>query len=348
MLKRSLLAVGGLAVVLYFLPSPRPAAPVRADRLLLGTLVTVKLYGDESVVRPHIEAAYAEIVRVDSAMSHYREDGALRRLEQQAQFAPTRGSAGLIAVLARSQHFAALTDGAFDCTVGALTGLWNFPDAVAPPTSTQIDSVLALVGYKELEVAAAQAQSFRINRPGLRLDLGAAAKGYAVDQAVAAMQELGVEAGVIEAGGDIRYWGEKPDGRPWLFGVQHPRAPEQYIAVEDFGPAAIATSGDYEQYFDWEGERYHHLLDPKTGYPARASISATVWAATALDADILATAVFVLGPDQGLALVEGLPDVEGFIFFERDGQLMHRASTGMRDHFRFCNSNKPSPGCARH
>jgi len=204
---------------------------------------------------------------------------------------------------------------------------------------------VALVGYKGLEVAA---QSFRINKPGLRLDLGAAAKGYAVDQAVAAMRELQVEAGVIEAGGDIRYWGKKPDGRPWLFGVQHPRAPEQYLAVEDLGLAAIATSGDYEQYFDWEGQRYHHLLNPKTGYPARASISATVWAATALDADILSTAVFVLGPEQGLAHVEGLADVEGFIVFLRDGQLMHRASTGLRDRFRFCHSNKPSPGCARH
>ena len=344
MLKRSLLAIGGLAVVLYLLPSPRPAAPTRADRLLLGTLVTVKLYGDEAVVRPHIEAAYAEFARVDSSMSHYREDSALRRLERQARLAPTHGPAGLIAVLTRSQHFAALTDGAFDCTVGALTSLWNFPDAVVPPAPAQIDSVLALVGYEGLEVAA---QSFRINRPGLQLDLGAAAKGYAVDQAVAAMQELGVEAGVIEAGGDIRYWGEKPDGQPWLFGVQHPRTPEQYLAVEDLGLAAIATSGDYEQYFDWEGERYHHLLDPKTGHPARASISATVWAATALDADILSTAVFVLGPSQGLALVEDLPDVEGFIFFARDGQLMHRASTGMRDRFRFCNSSKPSPGCAR-
>ena len=344
MLKRSLLAVGGLAVVLYFLPSPRPAAPIRADRLLLGTLVTVKLYGDQAVVRPHLEAAYAEFARVDSSMSHYREDSALRRLEQQARLAPTHGPAGLIAVLTRSQHFAALTEGAFDCTVGALTNLWNFPDAVAPPAPAQIDSALALVGYEGLEVAA---QSFRINRPGLQLDLGAAAKGYAVDQAVATMQELGVEAGVIEAGGDIRYWGEKPDGRRWLFGVQHPRDPEQYLAVEELGLAAIATSGDYEQYFDWEGERYHHLLDPKTGYPARLCISATVWAATALDADILSTAVFVLGPDQGLALVEGLPDVEGFIFFERDGQFMHRASTGMRGRFRFCNSSKPSPGCAR-
>ena len=105
--------------------------------------------------------------------------------------------------------------------------------------------------------------------------------------------------------------------------------------MEDLGLVAIATSGDYEQYFEWEGDRYHHLLDPRTGYPARRCISATVWAGTALDADILSTAVFVLGPERGLELVEGLAGVETLVFFERDGQLEHRASSGVGDRFRF-------------
>ena len=197
MLKRSLLAVGGLAVVLYFLPSPRPAAPVRADRLLLGTLVTVKLYGDEAVVRSHLEAAYAEIARVDSSMSHYRDDGTLRRLEQQARLAPTRGSSGLIAVLTRSQHFAVLTDGAFDCTVGALTSLWNFPDAVAPPAPAQIDSVLGLVGYEGLEVAA---QSFWITKPGLRLDLGRQPKATRLTKQWRRCRSWGWRPGLLRPG----------------------------------------------------------------------------------------------------------------------------------------------------
>jgi len=331
-LKRGLLAVGGLVLVLYFLPSPQPVSPVREDRLALGTLVTVKLYGDEAVLRPHMERAYAEVERVDSLMGHYREESALRRLQARASEVEVSASDALLAVLARAQHFAIVTGGAFDCTVGALTGLWGFPDAVAPPAAMQIDSVLALVGHKGLEVAES---SFRITRPGLQLDLGAAAKGYAVDQMVAAMEEMGVMAGLIEAGGDIRYWGAKPDGNPWLFGVQHPRDPERYIEVEDLGLVAVATSGDYEQYFEWEGDRYHHLLDPRTGYPARGCISATVWAGTALDADILSTAVFVLGPERGLELVEGLAGVETLIFFERDGQLEHRASSGVVDRFRF-------------
>ncbi len=331
MLKRILLAAGGLALVLYFLPPPPPAEPVREGRLVLGTLVTVKLYGDAEVVRLPVERAYAALDRVDSLMSRYRDDGALRRLEQSAQKG-VQTPAELAAVLARSQRFAALTGGAFDCTVGALSGLWNFPDALAPPDSAAVDSALALVGYEGLQV---EGEIVRIGRPGTRLDLGAAAKGYAVDRMVAVFEEAGIAGGLIDAGGDIRYWGAKPDGRPWVFGVQHPRDPKRYIEVDDLGLAAIATSGDYQQYFEWEGARYHHLLDPRTGYPARACVSATVWAGTALDADILSTAVFVLGPERGLALVAELEGVEALVFYERDGQLEYRASAGVDGRFRF-------------
>ena len=331
MLKRILLAAGGLALVLYFLPPPPPAEPVREGRLVLGTLVTVKLYGDAEVVRLPVERAYAALDRVDSLMSRYRDDGALRHLEQTAQKG-VQTPAELAAVLARSQRFAALTGGAFDCTVGALSRLWNFPDALAPPDSAAVDSALALVGYEGLQV---EGEIVRIGRPGTRLDLGAAAKGYAVDRMVAVFEEAGIAGGLIDAGGDIRYWGAKPDGRPWVFGVQHPRDPKRYIEVDDLGLAAIATSGDYQQYFEWEGARYHHLLDPRTGYPARACASATVWAGTALDADILSTAVFVLGPERGLALVAELEGVEALVFYERDGQLEYRASAGVDGRFRF-------------
>ena len=331
MLKRILLTAGGLALVLYFLPPPPPADPVREGRLALGTLVTIKVYGDAEAVRLPIERAYAEIDRVDSLMSRYRDDSALRRLELTAQKS-IQAPAELATVLARSQRFAALTGGAFDCTVGALTGLWDFPDSVMPPDSAAVDSVLTLVGYEGLQI---KGEIVRIGRPGTRLDLGAAAKGYAVDQMVAVFEEAGIAGGLIDAGGDIRYWGAKPDGRPWLFGIQHPRDSERYIEIDDLELAAIATSGDYQQYFEWKGARYHHLLDPRTGYPARACVSATVWAGTALDADILSTAVFVLGPDQGLALVERLEGVEALVFYEQGGQLEYQASAGVNGRFRF-------------
>ena len=172
-------------------------------------------------------------------------------------------------------------------------------------------------------------------RTGVRLDLGAAAKGYAVDQAVQALRSGGVQSGLIEAGGDIRYWGEKPDGHLWRFGIQHPRDPNRYFEVEDIGLAAIATSGDYQQYFSEGGQRYHHILDPQSGWPARRLISATVWAETAMDADILSTAVFVLGAERGLELIEESPRVEALVFTETAGGLESKATSGVQGRFRF-------------
>jgi thiamine biosynthesis lipoprotein len=210
--------------------------------------------------------------------------------------------------------------------------LWNFPDARSVPDSAAIDSALVLVDYAALSL---EAGFVRLHREGLQLDLGAAAKGYAVDRAVVLLRGLGVAAGLIEAGGDIRYWGEKPDGSPWRFGIQHPRKPEKYFEVEDLGLAAIATSGDYEQYFEQGGRRYHHILNPRNGWPAQGLISATVWAQTAMDADILSTAVFVLGPNAGLQLAEDLPEVEALIFSEGEDGLRSWVTSGVQGRFRF-------------
>ena len=140
---------------------------------------------------------------------------------------------------------------------------------------------------------------------------------------------------MIEAGGDLRYWGRKPDGRPWRFGVQSPRfdnlpGEDRFIPVADIGLAALATSGDYERFFEFEGKRYHHILDPQSGVPAGRSVSATVWTERAMDADILATAAFVMGPEAGLELVKSLPNTEILLFYENEGKLHRRASPAIR------------------
>jgi len=310
----------------------RPApAPVRADRLALGTLVTIKLYEDEPRARPLIDTAFAEIDRIDSLMSRHLETSEANRLERLAAAQVVTCSPEMARVLQRSQHFAQGTEGAFDVTIGPLTRLWNFPDVQVPPPAARVDSARALVGYQALRVEDGQV---RITRPGMRLDLGGVAKGFAVDRAVELLQKLGASCGLIEAGGDIRYWGKKPDGHPWRFGVQHPRRPDRYIEAEDIGLAAIATSGDYEQFFIYGGERFHHILDPATGYPARRAVSATAWARTAMDADILSTTVFVLGPERGIEWIESLPQVEALVFFEEGRGLQHRLSSGVADRLR--------------
>ena len=242
-------------------------------------------------------------------------------------------SRSVIDVIERSMFFAHATGGAFDPTVGALTRLWDFPDAVAPPTETSVDSALALVSYRHLRMEGGRVD---LQRRGMRLDLSAAAKGHAVDLAVATLEAAGIEAGLVEAGGDIRFWGRKPDGEPWRFGIRHPRVADCTVLSADVGLSSLATSGDYEQTFDHEQISYHHILDPTTGYPARSTVSATVWATSALDADILSTAIFVLGPN-GMRLVEDLDGVEALMFYETAGQLEYLISSGLKGSLQFPN-----------
>ena len=275
--------------------------------------------------------AFAQFDLADSLMSRYRDDSEVAVIERAAGRVVVP-SPSVHHVLERSVHWARVCEGSFDPTIGALTRLWNFPDAIAAPDSASVDSALALVDYRTLVV---NEDGVYLARPGVRLDLGAAAKGYAVDQAVEALRSGGAQSGLIEAGGDIRYWGEKPDGHLWRFGIQHPRDLDRYFEVEDIGLPAIATSGDYQQYF-WEGtNRHHHILDPQSGWPARRLISATVWAETAMDADILSTAVFVLGAERGLELIEELPSVEALVFNETAGGLESKATSGVQGRFRF-------------
>lgn len=329
--KRALFALATLLVVLWLVPSPEPQPPVREDRLALGTLVTIKLYGDRESLASLFPLAFTQFDRVDSLMSRYRDDSEVAAIERAAGRAVVPSPA-VHHVLERSLYWARVSEGAFDPTVGALTHLWNFPDAVAAPDSASVDSALALVDYRAL---ALDERGVQLTRAGVRLDLGAAAKGYAVDQAVEALRSGGALSGLIEAGGDIRYWGQKPDGHQWRFGIQHPRDPNQYFEVDDIGLAAIATSGDYQQYFSDGEQRYHHILDPQNGWPARRLISATVWAETAMDADILSTAVFVLGAQRGLELVEQWPRVEALVFTETAGGLESQATSGVQGRFRF-------------
>ena len=329
--KRAIFALATLLVVLWIVPSPEPQPPVREDRLALGTLVTVKLYGDDEAMTSLFPLAFAQFDLADSLMSRYRDDSEVAAIER-AGGRSVVPSPAVHHVLERSIHWARACEGAFDPTVGALTRLWNFPDATAVPDSASVDSALALVDYRALVV---NEHGVHLARADVRLDLGAAAKGYAVDQAVEALRSGGAQSGLIEAGGDIRYWGEKPDGHLWRFGIQHPRDPNRYFEVEDIGLSAIATSGDYQQYFLKDTQRYHHIIDPQSGWPARRLISATIWAETAMDADILSTAVFVLGAKRGLELVEQWPRVEALIFTDTAGGLKSQATSGVQGRFRF-------------
>lgn len=275
--------------------------PLHFGRPAMGTLVEVTVAGARSAAEraaaaDAIQAALREVARVDSLFSW--------RLPPPLSTSPdarARERRHLLAIGLEVMH---QSGGAFDPRVAALVALWGFDggEPGLPPPGALTLEVNRLAGLgMPADVAELEVE------PEL-LHFGAWAKGYAVDRAVAVLRERGVTSALVNAGGDVRGF-----GHGWRVGVQHPRLPGAMIAVLEPGHRAVATSGDYEQYFEADGERYHHLLDPRLGEPARGCQSATVLAASGALADALATAVFVLGPNDGLDLVERLPGVECLI-----------------------------------
>ncbi len=275
-------------------------------RVMMGTVVTVKVLSSDDVEAGHaIDSAFLEVGRVDSLMSRYKEESAVSQLNRTGH----TGNLELVDLLRECKKWGQLTEGAFDVTVTPLFMLWDFRQGEVPDAS-DLEQTLELVDYRRISVTDSTASI----PAGFEVDLGGVAKGYAVDQAVTRLLSLGLRHALVEAGGDIRTVGGRV-GKPWRIGVRHPRR-EGLLRTLEVWDGAVTTSGDYEKYFIEDGVRYHHILDPSTGQPARGCISVTILAETAAEADILATGVLVLGPDRGARLVESLEDVGALIVSE--------------------------------
>jgi len=301
-------ALAAVLLVLAYAAARRPPAVVVSDtRLLMDTVISVSLWGvDETAAAPLFAAAFAELEAVDREMA--RQPGTpLANLNQ-------AGGGGLPAatgeVLAAALHWAQRTGGAFDPTTAPLLDLWDVLSGPhAPPSAERLTAVRRHVDWQRVGLAPDQG---RADLGGTQLDLGGIAKGYALDRAAAALRERAARDFLINAGGDLYVAGTKGD-KPWRVGIQHPRRPDELLRVVTPEGGSLVTSGDYERSYTWADTLYHHILDPRSGEPARGCQSVTVWATRGLDADALATAVFVLGPEEGLALVEAEPGAEALV-----------------------------------
>ena len=265
------------------------------------------------------EAAFREVQRIDFLMSNYREDSEISRVNRDAGKKETKVSPEMLRMIERAIEFSSLSEGAFDITIGPVFRLWNFREGKFPEEKNLREN-LKKVGYRQIKIDRSRSSIF-LQEEGMEIDLGAIAKGYAVDSASAVLKEKGIENFLVNAGGDLKVSGSKEKGVPWIVGIQHPRLPSQMVAKLSPRQAGVATSGDYEKFFIERGERYHHLLNPSTGTPARECQSVTVMAPSAMAADALATAVFVLGPKKGLALVKRMNDVHAIIV-DRGGSVL--------------------------
>ena len=297
------------------------AAEERASFFAMDTLVELIALGGEDA----IEEARRAVEEVERWADRYDPAAEVSRLNGRAGGGPVAVSPELAALLALSLEVARASGGAFDPTVEPLLAAYDFGgEHQRVPGEEELRELLARVDYRRVRLAGDSVEM----PEGFAVDLGGVAKGYAADRALEAMRRAGARAGLVNIGGDIAVFGEKGGG-PWTIGIQHPRAPGGLFAVLELDGGAVATSGDYERFFIAEGVRYHHLLDPKTGRPARGLVSATVTAPNCTLADAYATAVFVLGPEEGPALLAADDRLEGIFIYEDEGGLGYFMTEGL-------------------
>ena len=303
---------------------------------VMGTELILEVYhADAAVARTATDAAIAELVRIEDMMTSWR-DSPLTRLNAHAGQGGFEVPRELARLLARSFAVAELTGGAFDPTYASAGRLWDFK-AQPPQVPSEAEIALALrsVGFAKVQIDLEQN---RVSLPeGFRVGLGGIAKGYGVDRAMQVLMDHGIEHAMVNAGGDLKVLGLQ-NGEAWRIAVRHPRAKDRIIAMVPLANTCIVTSGDYERFFEQNGKRYHHILDPRTGMPASGAMSATVIAQDAAFADALATAMVVLGPERGLPIIEALPRVEA-ILVDMQGKV--HASKGLADKITETSSWKP-------
>jgi thiamine biosynthesis lipoprotein len=249
-------------------------------------------------------------------MSANLADSELERVNLMAGKEAVAVHGDLLELVEKALYYADISGGAFDPAVGPLVKLWGIgTDAPHIPSDEEIAGLLPLVNRRDIEINR-QNMTIFLRQPGMRLDLGAIAKGYAADEIAAIVRRAGVKRAMIDLGGNIFAYGEKEDKSPWRIGIQNPLGNRgDYIGIAEVRNKTIVTSGVYERYIEVEGKRYHHLLSPETGFPAdNGLLSVTIIADSSVDADGLSTAVFVLGGEKGSALVESMGAEAIFVF----------------------------------
>ena len=303
-----------------------PAGPfvperVAAEGKAMGTHLALTAYTtpacDAAKAKKLFDDAIAEIQRIETLMTTWRPESEVSQINAAAGKAPVKVGAETFGVIKEALHTSEISEGTFDITFEVLHGLWKFDEDLDPhpPTDAQIKAKLGLglLSYKHVKIDEAKSTVF-LDKEGVKISLGGIAKGYAVDRASKILEAGGLSAYFVQAGGDLYTHGKKPDGSDWQAGIRDPRGKEgSYFAMLPVTDHAFSTAGDYERSYVLEGKRYHHIIDPRTGKPATASRSVTIWAPTALQADAIDDAVFILGPEKGLRLVESIDGVGAVI-----------------------------------
>jgi thiamine biosynthesis lipoprotein len=317
-----------LATLLGFAPALAQAEWHSREEAIMGTRVAVELWSeDPALAERAMDAVIAEMRRTDELMSTYKPESQLSQVNAHAFERPVQVDADIMDVVLQSLEYSRLSDGVFDITYASVGYLYDYRARVHP-TDEEIAGALASVDYRQLEVDR-ESRTIRFRKPGMRIDLGGFAKGWAVDRGVEILRSLGIEHAMVNAGGDTRLLGDRR-GKPWVVGIRDPRRDGAVVTRIPLVDEAISTSGDYERFFEEEGVRHHHILVPGTGKSPSAVRSVTVIGPTATRTDGLTKPVFILGVERGMEYVRRVGDVEAVIVDDQ-GRIYYSPGLEPRD-----------------
>ncbi|RZK41754.1 MAG: FAD:protein FMN transferase [Pedobacter sp.] len=263
---------------------------------------------DKQIAQQHIDNAIAEISRIEYLISDWKAESQVSEVNRNAGIKPVKVDRELFDLTKRSLYFSAISDGAFDISYAAMDKIWKFDGSMTKmPNNEEIKAAISKVGYKNI-VLDSLACTIYLQKSGMKIGFGAMGKGYAADKARELMELKGVKGGIINAAGDLTTWGQKLKGKTWRIGVNNPFDEGNYISILNMKRNAVTTSGSYEKFVTFDGKRYSHIIDPKTGYPATGLISVTVVGGSAEMANGFSTMLMVLGKEKGLELIKKNPE----------------------------------------
>jgi thiamine biosynthesis lipoprotein len=281
-----------------------------------GFQITV-VANDSTEANRDIDLAIKEISRIEKLISSWDSNSETSEINANAGIKPVRVSEELYGLIDRAIGLSRLTDGAFDISYASMDKIWKFDGSMKKmPSDEEIKTSVSKVGFRNIILDPANKSVF-LKAKGMKIGFGAIGKGYAADQAKALLIRNNVKAGIINASGDMNTWGRQPNGKEWTVAITNPLNKTKAAAILPITNGAVVTSGNYEKFVQFNGTRYAHIIDPRTGYPATGILSVTVFAPKAELADALATSVFVMGIETGLNRINQLPKVECVIIDEK-------------------------------
>ena len=297
---------------------------------LMGSRFDITIVAQDSLMAEQsIDTVIAEVTRIENLISDWRPYTQISKVNQNAGIAPVQVDAEVFALTERALHFSQLTDGAFDISFAAMDRIWKFDGSMtAIPSPEAIKKSVRNVGYQNIILDKEKLTIF-LRQKGMKIGFGALGEGYAADRCRQMLLARGVKAGIVNGSGDMSSWGKQPNGNDWVIGITNPLHRDTLFAVVPLKQPAVVTSGSYEKFVVFNGKRYAHIINPKTGYPATGVSSVTVFGPSAETANGFSTSLMVLGKDNGLKLIRKHPEYQ-YILITDGGQIISSPKLGLK------------------